>query len=495
MAHADPDTLLLQFSEFLSRKIGLHFPPTRCNDLLRGMEHAARELGYSNIQTCMRGLMKAPIHKKEIETLAKHLSVGETYFFRERQVFDILQNHVLPPLIRTRRQSGQYLRIWSAGCASGEEAYSLAILLQRMIPDFNQWNILILATDINPQVLEKAAAGIYGSWSFRSAPSWLQKEYFTPAGKDRYEIDASVRHMVTFSYLNLAEDAYPSLANNTNAMDLVFCRNVLMYFETSLAGEVLKKHHQALIDGGWLVVSPSEIAPTYFANFAAVHFPDAILHQKNPGTTSPVHRDMPQQHDVAPTERRLHERRPPPARRAARPKPEPARAQPHPDFQHAQALYHQGRYVEAIEETTWLLAQDRTNVDAMTLMVRLQANQGALSEALLWCEKIIALNRLNPIGHYLRAAILMEHGRMEEAMLAYKRTLYLDQDFVVAHFALGNLFRRQRRPREAGKHFENALQLLHRHENDDILPESDGITAGRLAEIIRHDMAQRNEMA
>lgn len=505
MARTDCDPLLLHFSEFLAQQIGLHFPQERWPDLMRGIEAAAREFRFKDSTACIQHLLSSPLNRNQVEVLARHLTIGETYFFRDPQVFEVLQNHTLPPLIQARRETGQHLRIWSAGCATGEEAYSLAILLQRMIPDFPQWNITILATDINPQALGKADAGIYGEWSFRNAPSWLREKYFRMIGKREYEIIPSIREMVTFSYLNLAEDAYPSLANNTNAMDIILCRNVVMYFSPGLAASVIDKCHQALVDGGWLIVSPSEISQTSFARFRASHFPGAILHQKveidhKPAAKLRRHEDPVSAFQEAGAALSGEKRTLPPplkgkasAQRASDTwgnKGLPASA-----YRQAHDLYRQGRYAEAAAETAKLLSVRRDDTSAMTLMARLHANQGELDSALHWCEQAIATDRLNPVGHYLRAAVLQEQGRLEEAMLSYKRTLYLDQDFVIAHFALGNLFRHQQKPREAVKHFGNALQLLDKYAQDDTLPEADGMTAGRLMTIISNGMQQQEQAA
>jgi chemotaxis protein methyltransferase CheR len=175
----------------------------------------------------------------------------------------------------------------------------------------------------------------------------------------------------------------------------------------------------------------------------------------------------------------------PAARRATLLKQEPAPA----TYQQAFALYRQGRYAEATSETTKLLALQPNDTDAMTLMARIHANQGELAAALQWCEQTIAADRLNPVGHFLLAAILQEQGRMEEAMVLFKRTLYLDQDFVLAHFALGNLHLAQGNRRETRRHLNNALELVRKLPQDEILPEADGLSAGRLAEIITSVMA------
>ncbi|MDE2258962.1 MAG: protein-glutamate O-methyltransferase CheR, partial [Betaproteobacteria bacterium] len=224
------DALLSQLSDFLESHIGLHFPKERWRDLERGIAAASRESGHLQTETFVDWLLSAPLTRTQIEGLASHLTVGETYFFREKRSLEIFEEQILPELVRARGETERHLRIWSAGCCTGEEPYSIAMLLDRLIPDLKKWNVTILATDINPQFLRKAVLGVYGEWSFRNMPSWLKEQYFKRRENGRFEIQPRIRKMVTFSYLNLAEDAYPSLVNNTNAMDVIFCRNVLMYF-------------------------------------------------------------------------------------------------------------------------------------------------------------------------------------------------------------------------------------------------------------------------
>jgi len=248
-----PDPLLSRLSDFLEAQMGLHFPKERWRDLDRGIAAASREAGYAEAEAYIRWLLTAPLTRTQIEGLASHLTVGETYFFREKRSLEILEQQILPELLRTRAQTEKHLRIWSAGCCTGEEPYSIAMLLDQLIPDLEKWNVTILATDINPQFLRKAAKGIYGAWSFRDTPGWIRERYFTKRQDGRFEIQPRIRRRVTFSYLNLAEDAYPSLVNSTNAMDVILCRNVLMYFAQERARKVVDNLHRSLVDGGWLI--------------------------------------------------------------------------------------------------------------------------------------------------------------------------------------------------------------------------------------------------
>lgn len=442
--------------------MGMHFPQKRWDDLARGLKAAATEFGFDDIESCGEWLLRAPLSRRQVEILAGNLTVGETYFFREKKSFDILKKEILPELIRTRRGGDQRLRIWSAGCCSGEEPYSIAMVLREVLPDFAKWNVTILATDITPRFLRKAEEGLYGDWSFRSMPPGLKERFFHKAACGRWQIAREIREMVSFAYLNLADDVYPSLLNNTNAMDVIFCRNVLMYFTPEAAAHVIGNFHHALVDGGWLVVSPSELSQVHGSPFNAVSFPGAIIHRK--------------EHLQVPTV-------PPPVNSGVSPAAilEPLPLTP-TAYERALALYDLGRYDEAV-----LLLEGGEDTDephAHALLARALANQGRLEEGLAACEKAIAADKLHAAYHYLRATILQEKGDADEAGIALQRALYLDPHFVLAHFALGNLAHQRGAHEEALKHFSNAMLLLRLIPPGHALPESDGITAGRLAAII-----------
>src|SRR5262249_27845182 len=144
-----PEAVWPRLSELIARGTGLHFPPERRRDLLRGLTSAAEELGFADVAECADGLLKTSLSSEQLHTLASHLTIGETYFFREPRTFEALANTVLPALIQRRRGRDQRLRLWSAACATGEEPYSLAILLRQLLPDWEDWRVTILATDIN----------------------------------------------------------------------------------------------------------------------------------------------------------------------------------------------------------------------------------------------------------------------------------------------------------------------------------------------------------
>lgn len=493
---------LAQFSACLRDQVGLYFPRERWRDMERGIEPAAREFSFGDTGLCLKWLLAAPLSRRQIEVLASHLTVGETYFFRDKAAFQVLEERILPGLIRARSESGDRLRIWSAGCASGEEAYSIAIVLDRMLGAEAARRATILATDINPRSLDRAAAGVYSDWSFRDAPPHLQEIYFRKRAR-RFEILPRIRERVLFSFLNLAEDAYPSLATGTNAMDVIFCRNVLMYFSPEQAQKMAQKFYRSLVDGGWLIVSPCEASGAVFSQFTPLHFRGAILYQKNAAASVEVMRwfsapepvppqlqeysDLPPQPEAEGLAGRASvgaaggEISSPPAPQGLdSPVPE-ARAA---GFEAARSLYEKGCYEEAIGLLAACLESPVHASEVNALAARAYANRGKLAEALAQCDRAIEKDRIHAGYQYLRAAILLELGACAEARQALKRTLYLDPDFALAHLALANLARQQNDARASHRHLQITRHLLSARARNEVLPESEGMTAGRLLEII-----------
>lgn len=445
-----PEESWTRLADLIAAHAGLHFPPSRYADLVRGLESAARETDFQEPARYAERLLSAPA-PSHLQALVCHLTIGETYFFREGATLEALSQHVLPELIAQRRESGRQLRLWSAACSTGEEAYSLAILLDQLLPDIDDWQITLLATDINERALAKATQGVYGEWSFRALPPALRARYFTSAGSGRWAIRPEIAARVRFAPLNLAADRTLADAVDTRAMDVILCRNVLLYFTPEQARKLARRLHESLGEGGWLAVSPSECSQTLFSRFSVVNFPDAILYQKpartegerpasgSAGTTLPIkERPLPP----------MHGSNPPPA-------PQPAES----------------------------LTPQNARLSLASL-ARTSANAGHLSEALALSEQWITADKVDPAAHYLHATVLQALGDCDSARRALQRCLFLRPDFALAHFALGTLERSDSRHAEATRHFENAQRLLSARPADELLPESEGLTVEHLASII-----------
>jgi len=487
---------LAETARLIEQRMGLYFPPERYRDLMRGLDLAAAELGWPSGPCCAQALLNADLDRQQIEILAGALTVGETYFFRDPASYEALEKCILPALIQERRGKDQRLRIWSAACCTGEEPYSIAICLHRCIPDLHAWDVTLLATDINPRFLQKAEQGRYTEWSFRSAPARLRKAYFRPKRNKQYEVSPEIRRMVTFSYLNLADDVYPSVLNNTNAMDVIFCRNVMIYFAQDRIGQVAARMRRALVDGGWLIVSPTEASHIHFSEFSTVTLSGAIAYRKHGAAPHPAPSpSRPKAPSRTSTTSPPSRPKAPSRAAAADTTPRPAEPRPvAPDrvaldasaawSDQAHALLAAGRYREVCD-----LASDRAEAghdDPATsaLAARAAANLGDLEAALSWCEKALAKDKMRPELHYLHACVFLAQNLPDGAAQALRRCLYLDPDFVIAHFALGNLSRRLGDQRSGARHFRNVLALTRNRPKDEILPESAGMSVESLEALV-----------
>src|SRR5450759_866299 len=209
-------------------------------------------------------LLSATLNKGQIEILASYLTISETYFWREPRVFAAFSQNILAELVASKKERGKSITIWCAGCSTGEEAFSIAIALHRTIPEIKDWKITILATDINTKALSKARKGVYSSWSFRNSPSWLKNSYFKSINNKEYKIIPEIKKMVTFSSFNLTHENFLSSVCKNHKMDIIFCRNVLMYFTSEWAAKVSQNLFHSLSEEGWLVVSSCELSSNLF---------------------------------------------------------------------------------------------------------------------------------------------------------------------------------------------------------------------------------------
>ncbi|MDO8277427.1 MAG: CheR family methyltransferase [Burkholderiaceae bacterium] len=437
-------------SRCVEAMLGLHFPAARQADLQRGLREAARASGAAHENDFIDWVLAAPHDRSRVQALARHLAIGETYFFREYQTFEVLAETILPALIRARREGRRRLRLWSAACCTGEEPYSLAILLHRLLPDLSEWDITITATDVNEGFLDQADCASYDDWSFRNAPAWLKSQYFRPGAAGRHVLIPEVRSLVRFHYLNLAEDSYPSVASETQAIDVLLCRNALMYFAPTQLGPVVERLRQSLAPGGWLAVSPGEATRNLFPGFSVGNFPGTVLFQKigMPDESVSAALFSAPWRSAVPMSGAAAE---PCATDAARSPMEPA---------------------------------NPADPAQCARLARELANEGRLSEALEWCERWLEGDSFDAAAHYLRAMILLERGDTPSARASLNKAVDLDSRFVLAHFALANLARSEGNRAQADKYYANTQRLLRQFPPDTVLPESDGLTAGQLGETL-----------
>lgn len=444
--------LLQAFSERLAAEVGLSYPRERWPELLGTLDLLGRDAGLVDASAYMRYCLLRLPQRSQVEALAKRLSVGETCFFRDTEVFEALEHEILPALVARRRSSGRRLRLWSAGCATGEEAYSLAILLQRVIPDLPDWDVSVLGTDIHPGFLASAARGAYRDWSFRGVPDWVQGRYFDSIDQGQRRIKPEIGRMVKFRYLNLASDACTS---TVETMDLVLCRHVLMYFDATLVNQVLKKRlYPALADDGWLLMSSPEVGIRRCEDFAMAHAKHLPFYRKASAIRAQLGDGQADRNHSSASTMTAKE----------------ARA---PSGISVDVLPIVGDVASCGQVAASLMAQAISHAD-----------RRALGEALICCEAALVMDKCHAELHYLHALILEECGRFEDMNAALQRVLFLDPGFVLARVALGRLRMRQGRKDDADRYCTQAGHWLGRQRPCELVADSGGFTAGRLSEAL-----------
>lgn len=275
--------LLQTMVDWVDLHIGLKVSDARLSEFEKGIILAAADSGFEEPSEYVKELIRGQPSENELGFLASYLTVGETYFFRDPLSFDVLKTYVLPEISQDQGK----LKVWSAGCASGEEPYSLAMTMLSAFGKGAQDKTRIIATDVNPRCLNTARAGLYRRWSFRDVPIYIKDTYFNLTPDDRYSLSDGIKRMVDFSFLNLADDKYPSLVNDTHDLDVIFCRNVLIYFSPERVTQVLSRFHRCLKDGGWLFLAPSEIPHPAPDNFKVINMEGAIVLRKESCVAQP----------------------------------------------------------------------------------------------------------------------------------------------------------------------------------------------------------------
>ncbi|MFP4477697.1 MAG: CheR family methyltransferase [Desulfatibacillaceae bacterium] len=500
------------FRGLIVERTGIQFLHRRTDALVRGVVAAARQSGARNRREYYKLLRENPTDSRLWEDLIHLVTVGETYFFRDDAQMAALRNSVLPRLAAIHA-GDRRLRLWSAGCASGEEPYSIAMLLQEVIPNAERWTIQILATDINKRALDTARKAEFREWSFRRCDPRVKKRYFTERN-GRYHLHENVRRMVTFRPLNLSEDVYPALATDTAAMDLIICRNVAIYLDEEVIRDVTERFHKCLLPHGWLVVSAAE-APGIMSNrFEPRHFPGAILYQRAQEPARPEASFPPMgREETAPVSFRIAQRTNPGRSPAFQRAPEPvagtftAQTAPEPPprpvptvaavasvqaVEDPEGTYHkcmefmkQGEYEKAVEGLRSIVSTTPDNPWPLFQMARAHANMGRLEQAMEWCKKAVDADPLLEETHYTLALIHQEAGRLDEALAHLKKTVYLNFEFVLAHFTISNILRQMGRDDEAARHKSHALRMASKLPPDDVVKGSDRLTAAQLLGMLR----------
>lgn len=455
----------------IEKELGLFFPENRYEDLKRGLVNSSKVLyNDTNPQRIIEEIItNIRIPKKILETLSATLTIGETYFFRERPAITFFQDILIPKLYEKQGR----IKIWSAGCSSGEEPYTVAILLKEHLPESITERISIIATDINNKSLHKAHEGVYSEWSFRETPDSVKSRYFSQT-KGGWRLNEDIRKMVTFSFLNLVRDPFPDPLNGTDNLDVIFCRNVLMYFSYETIKGVADKFKKSLNQNGWLIVSQVELNDLYLSDFEKVSHNNGIFYKN-----SSEKRDL----KIIKTRLPHSEKRVNPVFHKEE-LPSKNSIEEELSLATLETLYLKGDYDACINGCRKLADIKTTEHSYSHLMAKCYANRGDYNLAIKCIDKIIESGVDSEDIYYLYGTVLKENNEPGKAESALKKGIYLNPDHLFSHLMLGNIMREEGRREASVKYYKNVLNILSEMEDQSIVSDSGGLTKARMKEMV-----------
>ena len=278
-----------ELRRFIHERTGIYFRDNKRYLMESRLNRRLSSLGLADFEAYLR-FLQTPAARSELTELVNAVTINETYFFRHAEQHELFVKEILPTLIEGRLSKGQRrVRLWSAASSTGDEAYTLALLiLEHVRPRYPQVSFEIVGTDIDTEVVARARKGTYGAYAVRNVPPDLMRKYFASASDGRtesYQLDAKVRAMVSFRQTNLADRAQMQRMRD---VDAAFCANVLIYFDQAVKERVVGSLYQSLREGGYLFVGVSETLYGVTQAFQPVRFAQAVAYRKEAPTATVV---------------------------------------------------------------------------------------------------------------------------------------------------------------------------------------------------------------
>lgn len=480
---------LSQLVDLIATTLGIRLQPHHQETLREKIISCMKASGCSSLPDFCQQLTapEQTARNAAWQVLIEALTITESYFFRDQGQFELLRNQILPELIERKRRlspawSKPSLRLWSAGCSTGEEAYSLAILVQELLPDYQAWNLLILATDINQPSIEIAQQGIYRDWSFRLLAPETKHRYFRQHKKG-WEIDPTIRKMVSFRPGNLVKDPYPDAQNQIDDLDLILCRNVFIYFDAQAISLVLEKFYHALAPGGVLLTGHTELHGQSTEKFQVISLPKSVVYQ-HPVVTDSLHPNAsklnlqpPVLKKLEKTEQNIIAQKPDSFSTDKKISGLPLISQlervQKTLLEQAKQLLGQKAYAEVIQVAKHLISLDPHSFQTYCLMAEAYANLGYYADANQAGQQAIQRNPLAIEPYLILADVAEEQGDLNAAKHFLKRVIYLCPTSAQAYFELGCLYEQEGNKKQAQKTWRSLLEILKN------LPPEQGIDANQ----------------
>ncbi|MCF7911215.1 MAG: hypothetical protein K9M99_01700 [Candidatus Cloacimonetes bacterium] len=451
---------LSRIKTFLLENLGLLYTAKRDNELSRKIWEVAIMTKHKTAESYINWLLSPRLRRADLELLASYITIGETYFLREGEAFDYLRNEYLNNFIYHNRKAERRLTVWSAGCSSGEEVYSLAGLIREMLPDREKWQVRILGTDINPLVLEKARAGVYSKWSFRKTPKWFMK-YVEEDDENRYRICDCLKEMVEFRSHNLATE--PALLSGVN---IIFCRNVLIYFSQELIRKITAGFYDALVEEGLLVLSPVEVSLNICERFIRRFYAGRSFFIRNSLSSEPfIHSGIER---ALPEQIKHNEKSSPVA--SAEVDPESSAAEK--GFERLRFLYREGLYLR-VDNLISQRAKTLLELPAefQELLIKSKMKQNKYDEAELLCQEIIKAEQSQSTIFFLLALMQIKKKVYKLARQTLEHIITMEPGYVLAYYQSGILAHQRGDIKERDRCFAEVERLLENSDQRELIDD------------------------
>lgn len=271
--------------DLLYERTGLRFDDKKRSFLASRVARRAAAVGLATAQEYYRRLRHLDADGREFQALVDQVTTNETYFFRDFPQLEGFANDILPQVADAKRAARDYsLNLWSACCSTGDEPYTLAMILAACLDDFPSWKVRVYATDIDTAALDTARAAVYGPRNVKDVPTPYLRRFFVPTARGEYRVTDAIRRMVTFEHLNLMDKA---AMGRLRGFDTLFCRNALIYFDDDSRKQVLGQFLAALRPGGFLYLGHSESVSRITSAFEGVTVGTTVAYRK-PLTARPA---------------------------------------------------------------------------------------------------------------------------------------------------------------------------------------------------------------
>lgn len=449
------------FRDWIHQHSGIYLEEIKIDSLRISLVTRATGFGFTDYGDYFRLLSNDDTEFKELMNL---VTINETSFFRFPGQFDALRDRVIPEILDGSPSPGpRAFRVWSAGCSTGEEPYTIAMTLLDSTLEPLGHTCEVIGTDVSTQALERARKAVYPARAVTNLQQQVVQRWFEPV-QDGHRPVQRVRDKCQFHYHNLIKEPYP-LALLSN-WDVIFCRNVTIYFRLESIRRVVDRFYESLNPGGYLFIGHSETLTSVSDRFEVVEVDGVFLYRKprakrslsfDEVVASRMRRTAPAEQETRSTT--LGARRRAAFERTPEPVPEAVRAS---DLVlQAHAMLEQARAADALEYARSALAIEPDNVDAHLVAAFAHADLGQLDDAAAQANTVLATYPLTAGARYVLGVIYQQQGNMDAALSEFKRTVYIDRDFVLAHFAIANIHRLRGELNDACRDYENTLRALY----------------------------------